>query len=1850
MFGSAKTKPIAAAAAAVVLIAAAVFFLHAHNVAEEANALRDLHGNKVAPEQAERIRAADSQLPLASRLAAYGPQGERIAVSEVDPETYDGFVAVLNADDPVTMERLDRARSAGAVSSSDGRIAAFDSLDVFAEYFDESDLSSIEPNYKVYLADDPVFDPPVVETDQDRPSSFDGVSSQETIDPGAAAGAIGPLRESMLQDELLSAQLSAASTTISPNDPLSFDQTDLETIHVKDAWDAGASGEGVVVGVIDSGLVGTDPDNTFGYRTEDYEHEDLDYANHILPGWDFTKLLNGKAGPTPDAVGHGTFITGQIVATQGNGKGVTGIAPDAKVQPFKTHNEKGEGSVVNVYYALATILNNLNDPTQPHVDVLNISLINTNPAEYIERTYQALADAGVIIVAATGNQASSKPTYPASYDCVIGVAATKKSGVFDPSYSNYGAGSVYVVAPGTSIMGIDRVVMGSIIIGDTNRGPNVYSNSSGTSMACPEVAGLAALAKSIDKGIDQYEFMSRLRATSVDMGDPGYDQYYGWGLIDCGALIASMQVPDDVYASGTVDGIDWYITAADAPDPYQLVLSRAGGGDASEQRSWKEHADLIKSVYANPRLSGGAWLDGAFDGMVSVEAIRLGNMSVAADVSCQKLFDGLNSLKTIEIGSGWLAAVSFPDPPGANCVTAWAAASNKQQHAFGTAMPPGVPETYDAVYDHDYRSAGAITPPTLHEPGVSTQRCAVCGHETHIYSYADPATAGAAYWGEINGGVGWYITSDSYAAAPGRLMIYPLNGVAGTIKRQVAYPGDSAWPWDDHRSLVKSVRVAPGVNAGNSVAFMFRDLANCTSMELSDLDVSSIEYMNQAFYGCTALERLDLGSWNPASCENIQYAFMNCSNLRELIMPSSAFAILKTAKYAFNGCRNVTELDLSGIKFYENTAVDGFFGGCAFKKITLKGAWNIDLAIPLYFSGAYDEHGHLFSGKWEAEDGTTYSPSKLKGVSGTLVPYIAHKWGPPTIISTGTCGTVQQYTCTLCGKVKTENVEGSASHDIAHVPGQNATCEQVGFVEHWYCTKCATKFSDASGTRVIENAESVPALGHDRRTTPGTAATCTEEGRTGGEYCARCEKVFATPTKVPALGHDYEEKATSATCTEAGTLVRACKRCDDVRIEEGAPALGHDYETHETPATCTEAGMTAYACKRCGDSYTDRTSDPLGHDYETRETPATCTDSGQIAHICKRCDNSWTEEGAAPLGHAYEAHETTATCTEAGMTAYACKRCDASYVEQGAAPLGHDFSRLVSAQVDPTCTAEGREAVHGCVRCSEQSGGAVLPRTDHRAGAPMRENEVAPSCTEPGSYEERVACETCGGTLSSEHKTVPALGHDYEEKATSATCTEAGTLVRACKRCDDVRIEEGAPALGHDYETHETPATCTQSGRIDHACKRCDASYSEEGAAPLGHDYRTQETPATCTEAGAIVRTCKRCADMRTDQGQEALGHAWTGPLWQWADDLRGATAAFVCERTPDHKRILKAKVTVMDSDEKTEYTATVEDEGRSYTDTISIPKTVVDDDPTTSVPGDDRTDSGIDIGVPIGGNSIGLGSAIEGGNGIGADSGTGSGSVGSSGASGNTGSGNASRGSVGGSSRSGAVSNASSSASAGDAGSAAAADAPEQKASGDASLVNGELRSDGFRVTLRNAPGTTQAVEVAPVKEGAAYDALFQKAAEDPDGTFIGVFDVVLTIDGEERHDEFGSLDISFPVPSAFAGRSAMVYHAHAGDAERLSTHGPIAVVGAHVTLTSVSDLSPFAVKINKVASSGGLSNTGQRTSAPDPGTSGTARDARPTVFIEPRTLIVGTLVLVAMVALAGGLICFGVGRRRRR
>ena len=269
-------------------------------------------------------------------------------------------------------------------------------------------------------------------------------------------------------------------------------------------------GAGVRVAVLDTGI--------------DYVHPDR--AANYAGGFDF---VNDDDDPFDDHQ-HGTHVAGTIAA-QDNGSGVVGVAPDATIYALKVLGADGSGSFSAVIAALQWAV-------EHGIQITNNSYGSSqDPGSTVQAAFDNAAAAGILHIAAAGNTGTCEGTgnnvgYPARYASVMAVAATGPDDE-SPCFSSTGP-DVVIAAPGVSI---NSTVPGG-----------GYQLLSGTSMAAPHVAGTAALL--LDKGVSDTDGNGRVNDevrdilvnTAQDLGTPGRDTWYGFGLVDA---LAATGVPGE---------------------------------------------------------------------------------------------------------------------------------------------------------------------------------------------------------------------------------------------------------------------------------------------------------------------------------------------------------------------------------------------------------------------------------------------------------------------------------------------------------------------------------------------------------------------------------------------------------------------------------------------------------------------------------------------------------------------------------------------------------------------------------------------------------------------------------------------------------------------------------------------------------------------------------------------------------------------------------------------------------------------------------------------------------------------------------------------------------------------------------------------------------------------------------------------------------------------------------------------------------------------------------------------------------------------------------------------------------
>ena len=331
------------------------------------------------------------------------------------------------------------------------------------------------PDNDTPISDTPHIDTPDATTDPDLLPELDTPDSTDDQDPVDTAEPINQPTPTPTQP-----------TQLPPADYYGSNlDWNLNAVNAPEAWQAGFSGEGIVVAVIDTGvnINHSDLDDNIFVNTDEIAGDGIDNdGNGFIDdryGWNFV----GNNADVSDDNGHGTHVAGSIAAER-NGFGATGVAPDAQILPIKVLNEQGSGFVNSIAQGIRYAVDN-------GANIVNLSLGGGLSSAIVSAiSYAASND--VLVVAAAGNEGASTPTNPASlssqFDNVLSVGAYSSNGQI-ASFSNGvgNSGAVQVDAPGVGIYSTAA-----------NGG---YTFLSGTSMATPHVAGIAALTLSANSNL-----------------------------------------------------------------------------------------------------------------------------------------------------------------------------------------------------------------------------------------------------------------------------------------------------------------------------------------------------------------------------------------------------------------------------------------------------------------------------------------------------------------------------------------------------------------------------------------------------------------------------------------------------------------------------------------------------------------------------------------------------------------------------------------------------------------------------------------------------------------------------------------------------------------------------------------------------------------------------------------------------------------------------------------------------------------------------------------------------------------------------------------------------------------------------------------------------------------------------------------------------------------------------------------------------------------------------------------------------------------------------------------------------
>jgi len=295
-------------------------------------------------------------------------------------------------------------------------------------------------------------------------------------------------------------KVTALAPSTLPKDPMFKNQWSMINGDVPGAWDMGATGQGVTIAFVDTGAA--------------LNHPDL--KENLLSG--YNAITQSEAlGATTDNNGHGTHVAG-IAAAERNGVGIVGVAYQAKIMPIKAMDSVGEGFDDAIAAGIVWAADH-------GAQIINLSIGSATGSDILHQAIAYASNKGCLLVAAAGNydpttQGNLGVSYPASDPNVLAVTATDKNSNIT-TYSDTGP-EVDLAAPGDSIVSDwwDKA---------TGLG---YAYASGTSMAAPFVSGEAALIWSQHLDWSRDQVIQVLEAGVRDLGTPGRDNAYGYGLVD----------------------------------------------------------------------------------------------------------------------------------------------------------------------------------------------------------------------------------------------------------------------------------------------------------------------------------------------------------------------------------------------------------------------------------------------------------------------------------------------------------------------------------------------------------------------------------------------------------------------------------------------------------------------------------------------------------------------------------------------------------------------------------------------------------------------------------------------------------------------------------------------------------------------------------------------------------------------------------------------------------------------------------------------------------------------------------------------------------------------------------------------------------------------------------------------------------------------------------------------------------------------------------------------------------------------------------------------------------------------
>lgn len=509
------------------------------------------------------------------------------------------------------------------------------------------------------------------------------------------------------------------------NDPELNKQWAVDAMNLTAAWSR-ATGAGVVVGVVDTGIDGTHPE----LRGKQVTGMSCADGEFFPPDFDSTQGSNT----------HGTHVAGIILATGNNNVGIVGVAPDARLmalrifdadyeEPTNPAGYVGDAEVAACIIWAATLGGDGIENSGDEARVLNNSWGGRGYGQALKEGVDLVTSQGVTFANSMGNSSSDEALSPKVYPGVVGVGATTPHDT-RTSFSTM-HGSISVGAPGDDVLSSVPVWLLQ-----PNGEPYMFQYFDGTSMAVPQVSGAMALLLERFPDATPYQLKKILENTADDIHSRGFDRLSGWGRINVGRAVGVGSLPPDGASvvinvvsqnRGDTNG-DGVIDASDAQVgiPYaDVILRNSDGVDRFYAQSDAKGVTAFHSIDPGTYevLVGGG--DTVIQTFRNANRITLQSQIMAASGESTELTVELNTTLNVSIStsSGNVELLVAEPRPGEESEWVSASAGNAQ---WGTFSGSGGRESYslnadhypNAIYMLGLQGAGEVTV-TVQQNGVT---------------------------------------------------------------------------------------------------------------------------------------------------------------------------------------------------------------------------------------------------------------------------------------------------------------------------------------------------------------------------------------------------------------------------------------------------------------------------------------------------------------------------------------------------------------------------------------------------------------------------------------------------------------------------------------------------------------------------------------------------------------------------------------------------------------------------------------------------------------------------------------------------------------------------------------------------------------------------------------------------------------------------------------------------------------------------------------------------------------------------------------------------------------------------